>query len=120
MMKLRKYQIDALLVDQIEAFKQEVTQHLAQFFADKCETMGRSGVIEFIDDGIELAAKHGICEKRDVSRIIDIMFVLGRHFDRDPNLLWAREILGRKRFASARVDELCDATAGYIRMLSSN
>lgn len=56
---------------------------------------------EELDDairhGVKRALAYGIGTERDAAKFVSLTFVLGRDFDRDPRLPWAREILDGAR-----------------------
>ncbi len=67
--------------------------HLREFFPQPCEELSDEGCREAIEHGIERSASYDIVSEADVCRYIDLMFALGRDFDRDPRWPWAKRIL---------------------------
>lgn len=116
MLRLTTQQMDAFVSAQIERFMAEVVEHLKRSFPGRYQAVGRTAVMEFVACMIETASRYSIREKRDIARMIDVFFILGRDCDCDPNLPWVREILTQDLRAATRVDELCNSAIGYLRV----
>ncbi|MEX1363996.1 MAG: hypothetical protein AB1Z98_12775 [Nannocystaceae bacterium] len=52
---------------------------------------------ERICEGVSRALAHGIRTEQGACTFVGLQFVLGRDFDRDPQLPWVREILDGSR-----------------------
>ena len=92
MFKLKRQQKEALRLQAICDFEDRVLEHVERCFPDRLRSLGEATVREVIHQGVGRAATYGIYLERDVCKFIDLMLVLGMHFDRE--LAWASEILG--------------------------
>jgi hypothetical protein len=86
-------QMDAFKTDAIERYIDSVIPHLQECFPEACEELGELETREVVRYGVDLAASYGIDREVCVCEFIDLMFLFGVEFDRDPDLLWASEIL---------------------------
>ena len=93
MLRIRKKQEEALRASRFAEFEDAMIVHLKQFFPDACLALGNEALKEVIVQGIDRASNYGIISRRDVMLYIDIMLIIGRDFDSDPNMPWARLIL---------------------------
>ncbi len=92
-MVIRQAQMGALADHVSRTFEDRMVAHLNKCFPSECRERGDPEVRAWIRYGIERASAYGITAQRDVCKYIDLMFVFGRDFDRDPNLPWAASIL---------------------------
>jgi len=67
--------------------------HVSRVFPDRCRALGDPVVREWIRKGIREAAACGIDEEYEVSRYIDLMFLLSPDFGSDAQYAWAGPIL---------------------------
>lgn len=93
MLKIRKEQKERLSQVMIRRFEDRMIEHLQRFFPARAAELGEAGLREHIHHGVARAASYEIVAERDVCKYIDLMFSLGRDFDVDPALPWARAIL---------------------------
>jgi hypothetical protein len=104
MLKIRPEQYSALaetwLVEQI-------ADHLAEFLPDYYETLRPAALREHIRDGIVRARGHGIDDGPTICLFVDLTFLFGPEFDREP---WAAEILADRTLAGNR-----ELRAGMLR-----
>jgi hypothetical protein len=83
--------------------------HVTRMFPSRCEEMGEPAVRQLIRRGIEAAGAYGIEGEYDVSRFVDLMFVLGSDFDAGASWPWAGAILQDARLTGPeKMDRLCD------------
>ena len=117
MLTLRQAQMDALDADRARDFEARLVQHLRTVFPSRCEPLGDQGLLDVARDGIERAESHGLSSEREICKYVDLMFVLGPGFDRDPRLPWAAEILGDPgtRDGLSRIERLSRAALDYLR-----
>jgi len=97
MLSLRAAQIDALTEPRLADFAERMRAHVCRCFVATTRTMSDEDIREVIRCGLERAQIHGIDGERGICKYINLMFVFGRDFDRDPRLPWAREILAGAR-----------------------
>jgi len=89
--KLEQY--DALAQASLNHFVEKLTVHLKYHFPDQCRALGRTRLEAMIHYGIRNAATYNIQSETAVSQYLWLMFVAGQHFDQDPRMHWAKEIL---------------------------
>jgi hypothetical protein len=106
MFRVRAEQIDALSHDAARRYENELLQHLRQHFPQKCDLLTESVLREEIHYAIKRAGSYGITAGPDVRLYAELMFSLGRDFDRDPRFPWAQSILNNRELPnpSARID----------------
>ena len=92
-MVIRQTQMAALTQSRQKDFEHSMAGHLQRCFPNEYKALGEKGTRSEIRYGIGQAATHGISLERNVCKYIDLMFVFGRDFDRDPGLPWAPRIL---------------------------
>lgn len=97
MLSFRTQQVEALSLAAIGDFEQRAFDHVCRCFPAATRSMSDGQLRELLRHGIERAMAHGVRTERDASKYINLMFVFGRDFDRDPELPWAREILDGAR-----------------------
>jgi hypothetical protein len=93
MLKILKEQADAFSAAAVRDFENRMVKHLRRFFRADCRILGEEGVRETIRHGVLRAAGYGIVSEHDVALYLNLMMALGRDFDRDPRLPWARAVL---------------------------
>jgi len=96
MVIIRNEQMDKLGKDEARKFEDKMVAHLKEFFPDTCEELGEPGVRKSIRHGVERAESYGLVDEQDVCTYIDVMYVFGQDFDRDPECPWASRILNDK------------------------
>lgn len=81
--------------------------HVQRVFPQRCEQMGEPAVRERVRKGMAAARQWGIEGQYDVSRYVDLLFLLGPDFGTDDGCPWARPILADPALAvGARLDKL--------------
>jgi hypothetical protein len=115
MLIIRQAQFAVLSQNETRKFENWMSAHLYRFFPAECAAAGDDRVMETIRYGILRAAAHGVADKRDVCRYIDLMAVFGRDFDRDPKLRWASDILARRADSRSRMRALLVAAKAALR-----
>ena len=116
MVMIRRAQMTAFQDAALRDFERRMVLHLSQTFPAVCEPLGDAGVRESIQYGMQRAGSYGIAAERDVCKYIDLMFVFGRDFDKDPSLPWAAGILHDDDLgdASKRMEALSDAGLAHL------
>ena len=100
-MIIRQGQMTALSQVCRRDFEDSMASHLRRCFPRECKQLGEKKTKGEIRYGIDRASAYGIALERDVCKYIDLMFVYGRDFDRDPGLPWASRILEDVTFPDA-------------------
>ena len=94
LLKLRKEQMEALRHSASRNFEDRISRHLNRFFPAQC---GKSGAEETLREairyGIKQAKDYGIVTQRGICKYLNVMFVFGRDFDKNPDFPWASKIL---------------------------
>lgn len=93
MVVIRDQQMKTLEGFASKTFEDRVFAHLVRTWPERCSALGEAEVRASIRKGIDLAAGYGITSQSDVAGYIDLMYVHGWDFDRDPAMLWAASIL---------------------------
>lgn len=91
--RMSSQQMDAFKAVRIEQFIDSVVPHLRECFPEACDELGEQDTRALVRYGTDLAESYGIDREVCVCEFIDLMFVFGVEFDRDPELPWASEIL---------------------------
>lgn len=76
-----------------EELLRRASAHLREHFPETCERLGPNGLRRAVRQGLGRARSYGILAERGVVKYLNLMFLFGRDFDRDPSLPWARPIL---------------------------
>lgn len=74
--------------------------HLREFFPSHSAMLGERQLRELVQNGIRMAAKHGITKRRDVCKYIDMITIFGESFD---EFSWAREILDTELYPEEKI-----------------
>ena len=83
--------------------------HITRIFGPRVAAMGEPAARALVRKAIARAKRHGIVQEYEVSRYLDMMFLLGEDFDADVALPWAREILARAGWTETeKMDRLCE------------
>ncbi len=90
---IRNAQVEALAEPLVLAFVGSMVVHCARFFPGPAAELGDEGLERVIRRGIGRAWSYGFDRRRMVRAYVDLTFMLGSDFDRDPQLPWARRIL---------------------------
>jgi hypothetical protein len=108
---VRGRQIETFKTSMKASFDARMLVHLRKFFPAQCESLGEEEIIAAVHYGVEHAAGYGVTAERDVCKYIDLMFGLGRDFDKDVRLPWAQKILVDREIPdpSVRIDRLYDS-----------
>lgn len=86
--------------------------HAKRAFGPRVAAMGESAVRVMVRKAIAQATRYGIAQAYEVSRYLDMMFLLGEDFDADAALPWTREILDREGWTETeKMDRLCEHVA---------
>lgn len=116
MLKIRKEQYEELGKVTLKRFEDEMVEHLQKFFPKYHEIYGEPLIRKVIQCGTEHAEIYGFLTKRDTPLFIDLMLLLGSHFDQDPQYPWATEILKDQSVENPieKADKLYDRALKYL------
>lgn len=93
MLSLRPPQLEALGHARRVELEQRLHAHVCRTLPATTRGMSDAEIRDAVHHGVSRALAHGIDTERGVCKYVNLVFVLGRDFDRDPRLPWAREIL---------------------------
>lgn len=115
-MFIRQTQMGALEAAAVRAFENRTYQHLQQYFPRHCALLGEDQMRRVIQYGWMKAQSYDLTAECCVRSYIEFMCLLGGHFDTDPLLPWAAEILNDKTESDqvVRGDCLYDSVWRYI------
>lgn len=119
-MKIRAEQMEAFDKAAVRNFKLRMAQHLKESFPNHCQILGDEKLDGVIDYGWERAKSYGMWGENSVILFTDLMFLLGRGFDADPQLPWASKILNDKELADeeTRTQTLYEKAIDYLNLVS--
>jgi hypothetical protein len=93
-----------------QKYERRLCVHLNRFFPEECAALGELKIRDTVRYSIHRATTHGFVSERDVCKFVDVMFILGREFDEDQSLPWARTILSNNEVGedpTLRIERLC-------------
>jgi hypothetical protein len=97
MLRIHPEQAAAFEAAAVRDFEARMVGHLRRFFPEECRRLGaqgdEDGVRALIRHGIARAQTYGIVSEHDVTLYLNLTMALGRDFDRDALLPWARAVL---------------------------
>ncbi len=107
MLLIRAAQMDALFEGMLE---RRIAGHLREFCPDRCADLGE-GLDALVREGIVKGRSYGLERADHLCQMAALVLLFGRHFDQDPLLPWAGEILRDPSIehTSARMILLCRA-----------
>ncbi len=116
---IRREQMARFGQNERQKFEVWMFDHLGRFFPRQCAAAGEDGVRKMIREGIERAAEHGIKSRRGVCKYLDLMFALGRDFEKDSRFPQAENILRQPIPPDTRVDSLVNYAKIVLRRSAS-
>ncbi|WIG98645.1 hypothetical protein [Myxococcus sp. SDU36] len=105
---IRQVQHEAFTAAAEGTFVRRIEDRLRRFWPHTCETLGPAGLTARVTLGLERARAHGASRTADLERYLNLMFLLGEHFDTDPALPWARAYLTAPGPISTRLTQLSE------------
>jgi hypothetical protein len=118
---IRDAQITALKRVRRDRFIDKLTSHLGTYFPAERRVLGPMQMRTVCEVGLVRANAHGLLAAGDACRYVTLMFFLGSHFDRDPQLPWAADALASKRGTpGARMDRLYAVATAHIAQISGS
>jgi hypothetical protein len=78
---------------QKDGFEDQMVPHLRAFAPNDSAILGEVGVRRVVRLGVQRAAAHGITNVGLLRFHVELMFLFGSHFDTDPLLPWAMDVL---------------------------
>lgn len=93
MLIIRPEQVQALEESANGAFEDRLALHARRFFPERVAAMTDVDLHAFCGHGVAAARGYGLVTARDLCKYVNLTLALGRDFDVDPALPWARAIL---------------------------
>ncbi len=93
MLVIRADQMKVFEQAALQGFENDMAAHLGKFSPPLCQAIGDEQLHKTIRFGIGRAESHGFTFRGPVRFYLELMFLLGSHFDTDPQYPWAAEIL---------------------------
>lgn len=108
MLTIRNEQVAVLGKAHEERFRRQAAEYLRKVVPEVCSAMTGQHVLESVNHAVAMCKFHGFAREVDVLRYLNLMYVFGFGFDRDPEIPWAARILNdRSKSPRARLDWLC-------------
>jgi hypothetical protein len=103
-LRIRRAQREALARAEVEDFVRALADHLEESFPAAVRRIDRDELLASIRSWVDRAVAWGFETERQASAFVDVAFVLGDGFDRQP---WARAVLEDRTLpARVRIDRL--------------
>jgi hypothetical protein len=93
MLTIRREQMEALEEAQKHQFALEMVEHLHSYSPTHAARIGDPELYQVARSGLARAEQYGLTLRGPVRLFIELMVLLGSHFDTDPQYPWAAEIL---------------------------
>ena len=116
MLVIRETQMAAFEQAAIHNFENRMIEHLEKFFPKHCQLLGTEQVRKVIRLGLKQGERYDFVSERNVHLYVGLMFMLGSHFDQDPQLPWAANILADENITNpnTRADRLYDRAMAFL------
>ena len=100
-------------------FEANAVLHVQENFPKHAGFLGENGVKDLVQYGRKQAAGYGFLSSAHVTLYIDLMLLLGRGFDSDPQLPWAASALtGKKSKPDEKAEVLHQRAMDYLDLVS--
>ena len=103
---LREDQIKILEMAQQESIEKALLEELQQVAPYQCVELGEEKMREFVRYGSARPRRYGLRSQSEVVSYLRLMLTLGKNFDEDPILPWARDFLTRRTSPSKKLERL--------------
>jgi hypothetical protein len=119
-MIIRNEQLQAFQAESVRQFVSKLVDESAEKFPKHWGALGRAGMQPIVEHGVKRAGIYGFDFEYSLSTYVDIMLLLGSHFDIDFQLPWAAGILTDSSITDQgiRAIQLHDAAMGYLARVS--
>jgi hypothetical protein len=115
MLVIRDHQMQAFRAAGREKLERNLAQHLSKFFPKHTEYLGEKRLRTVVQYGIASARNQGFRTDYETFLYVDLMYMLGCEFDRDPQLPWVSEILALRNGAPLmRIESLHERAMKYF------
>jgi hypothetical protein len=116
MVVIRSEQMEVFAKQAAQGFEDQTVEYLARFVPKHSRLLGEEIIRRIVREGWARARDYGFTSERGVRLYVSLNFMLGSHFDVDPQLPWAEEILRDEKIATrgARADRLYLKARDYL------
>lgn len=119
MLTIRNAQMAALRHASRDHFLGQLGVHLAHYFPADVRVLDAAQLSAVMELGIGRAAEYGLALAGQTAHFVSLMFMLGSHFDQDPQLPWAAAALNAPGTqAGARLQQLHAAAKSHLHAIS--
>jgi hypothetical protein len=114
MLVIRESQLAAFAGASQAGLERRLRAGLAESFPHGAGRFGAAALAALVQLGIEKAAAHGLEAEADVLNYLRLMFLLGSHWEQDPQSAWAAAMLrGEQGAAAQRVGALWERAQAW-------
>lgn len=110
MFKIRQQVLDALASVAVKVFEDRMVAYLSGAFPNEAAARGEAEVRSIVEQGVGRAEAYGLVTEHDICCYVEVMWLLGRHFDTDPRYAFATDVLRAAASPSRRARQLIEAT----------
>ena len=114
MLVVREQQIETLRSAARERFEADLASHLREFFPRHVSFLGDAHLAVLVGYCIARARAHDFCSDYATFLYVDLAFMLGSHFDEDPQLTWVAALLQTGGGPLLRIERLHTAAMRYF------
>lgn len=120
MLRIRSEQVKTFACQAARDFEDRMVEYLAQFVPKQSRLLGAERVRHIVREGWARSREYGLTSERGVRLYLSLTFMLGGHFDDDPQLPWAGEILRDEKIEtqSARITRLYQDARDYLAQVA--
>jgi hypothetical protein len=116
MLRIRSEQMQVFQAAALQNFEDEMVAHSKKYSLRLCQVLGDEQIHVAVHGAIERCFEYGFTFRGPIRLFIEMMFMLGSHFDRDPQYPWAGDILRDSETADQmkRADRLFKKIKDYL------
>jgi len=115
MLVIRKKQQEAFTKAVARGLECSLLTHATRQFPIRVHRMGEPAARAMIRKAIAACGRFGIEDEYEISRYLDLMFLLGEDFETSAALPWAAALLGDEALsAKAKMDRLCERAGQHL------
>lgn len=106
MLTIRKEQMEVLSKVEACSCEDRRLEHIRTTFPNQFANFGEQKTREMIRYGVKRAANYGFKDDPGVLNYVEVMVLFGRDFDKDKQLPWAAQILGKHKKPAVKIAAL--------------
>ena len=115
MLVIRKKQQEAFTKAVARGLECNLLTHATRQFPVRVNRMGEPAARAFVRKAVAACGGFGIEDEYEMSRYLDLMFLLGEDFCTDASLAWAAAVLGNPALAAKeKMDRLCEHARQHL------